>query len=232
MKLSLVVLSGKPEGKEIPIRLTQFLIGRDADCHLRPASPLISKRHCAILQREDKAFIRDFGSTNGTLVNQRQLQGECELQDGDMLKIGPLSFQVKITPEPEAAPVKAPEKDANKETLSDEAGNTLVAEKTTTGGTKPMPAMGTPARKGASAEEDLIADLLFDGNEPPGGGSPSDIPMGTTVMAMMGTEETPPEEADAAAPKDTRVKQKIADNKATADAAKAILEKYMRRPRT
>jgi hypothetical protein len=49
MKLSLVVLTpGKMEGKSIPITLSQFLIGRDPQCHLRPASALVSKRHCAL----------------------------------------------------------------------------------------------------------------------------------------------------------------------------------------
>src|SRR5262249_42642836 len=60
MKLSLIVLTpGKSEGQAIPINLSQFVIGRDAQCHLRPASALISKRHCAVLVRGDKAFVRD-----------------------------------------------------------------------------------------------------------------------------------------------------------------------------
>ena len=47
MKLSLLVLTpGKMEGKSIPITIPQFVIGRDPQCNLRPASALISKRHC------------------------------------------------------------------------------------------------------------------------------------------------------------------------------------------
>jgi pSer/pThr/pTyr-binding forkhead associated (FHA) protein len=230
MKLSLVVINGKPEGKEIPIRLTQFLIGRDADCHLRPASPLISKRHCAILIRNEQAFIRDFGSTNGTILNQVQLQGEAELHDGDTLKIGPLSFQVKLT---EVAPAKAPDKDSSKDTVADEAGSTMIGQKVAPAdNTQPMPVLKAGEKKG-SQDEDLIAEILFDGSVPPGGGSPSDIPMGTTVMAMMGAGgEAPPEEEKKPEPEKARSsKAKIQDNKATSDAAKAILEKYMRRPR-
>src|SRR5262245_34282485 len=96
MKVSLVVTQGKPEGKEIPIRLSQFLIGRDPECHLRPANPMISKRHCALLLREGKVFLRDFGSTNGTVLNQEMLRGEQELKNGDEFKVGPLGFKVKI----------------------------------------------------------------------------------------------------------------------------------------
>ena len=97
MKLSLVVLTpGKMEGKSIPITLSQFLIGRDPQCQLRPASALISKRHCALLVREGKAFVRDFESTNGTLVNDELIKGETELHQGDRLKIGPLDFRVEL----------------------------------------------------------------------------------------------------------------------------------------
>src|ERR1700722_1368138 len=97
MKLGLVVMTpGKQEGKLFEIKLAQFVIGRDPHCHLRPASPMISKRHCAILQREGKAFLRDFGSTNGSFVNDEPVKGEVELKHGDNLKIGPLLFTVKL----------------------------------------------------------------------------------------------------------------------------------------
>ncbi len=71
MKLSLIVLSeGKSKGQTIPIKLSQFLIGRDPQCQLRPASPIISKRHCAVIIKDDKVVVRDFNSTNGTFVNE------------------------------------------------------------------------------------------------------------------------------------------------------------------
>src|SRR6266508_1359935 len=97
MKLGLVVLTtGKQEGKLLPIALPQFLIGRDPQCHLRPASAAISKRHCAVIQRDGKVFVRDFDSTNGTFVNDVQVKGESELHNEDSLKVGPLLFTVKI----------------------------------------------------------------------------------------------------------------------------------------
>ena len=97
MKLSLVVLSeGKAKGHTIPITLSQFIIGRDAQCHLRPASALISKRHCAILVKNGKVFVRDFDSTNGTSVNNEPLKGERQLNGEDLLKVGPLEFRVKM----------------------------------------------------------------------------------------------------------------------------------------
>src|SRR5437868_10045760 len=101
MKLSLVVLTpGKMEGKPIAITLSQFVIGRDPECHLRPASALISKRHCAVLTRGETAFVRDFESTNGTYVNEERVTGERELHNEDRLKVGPLEFRVDLVAAP------------------------------------------------------------------------------------------------------------------------------------
>ncbi len=96
MKLSLVVNEGVHKGKIIAIPHKQFLIGRDPQCHLRPASNMISKRHCALLLRGDKVFVRDFESTNGTILNDVPVKGESELKNEDRLLIGPLSFLVHI----------------------------------------------------------------------------------------------------------------------------------------
>lgn len=110
MKLSLEVLTpGKGEGKVIPITLSQFVIGRDPQCHLRPASAVISKRHCAVLVKGERAFIRDFESTNGTFVNEEPVKGERELHNGDALKVGPLMFNVRLeTSLPVSKPTPAP----------------------------------------------------------------------------------------------------------------------------
>src|SRR5260370_979640 len=113
MKLSLIVLTaGKSAAKAIPITLSQFIIGRDPQCNLRPASPMISKRHCALLIKGGKVFIRDFDSTNGTFINNDPVKGEREIKHDDTLRVGPLEFKVVLeiaTPvnKPTPAPVPA-----------------------------------------------------------------------------------------------------------------------------
>jgi pSer/pThr/pTyr-binding forkhead associated (FHA) protein len=97
MKVSLVVMNpGKTEGHAIPITLSQFIIGRDPQCNLRPASPVISKRHCAILVKNGKVTLRDFDSTNGTFIGENQVKGEVPLDNDNILKVGPLTFKVVI----------------------------------------------------------------------------------------------------------------------------------------
>jgi len=225
MKLSLVVAQGKPEGREIPIRLPQFLIGRDPECHLRPVSPLVSKRHCALLIRDEKAYLRDFGSTNGSLVNGQQVQGEVEIKDGDELRLGPLNFRVKLVPTPQEA------RPSSADTISEETStsNTGVHATARTGGQTPAP---KPAKK-STDEDDVFAEMLFNlgGDEARSTAGKEEVPVDTTIMTNMAAETTDEEGRPGAKPDSRPSKLKI-DHQATSNAAKAILDKYMKRPRT
>lgn len=105
MKVKLVVAQGVHSGREIPLAGPEFAIGRDPQCQLRPSSPAISKKHCAVIVRGNKVFVRDYGSTNGTFVNGEGVKGEVEVADQANLKVGPLEFTISIA----AAPPPAPE---------------------------------------------------------------------------------------------------------------------------
>lgn len=97
MELTIKLLSGSSAGKEIKIPVKKFLIGRASDCHLRPHSDLISRHHCVLLVEEGFCAVRDFGSRNGTFVNEEQVVGQRELKNGDRLKVGNLEFEVQLT---------------------------------------------------------------------------------------------------------------------------------------
>jgi pSer/pThr/pTyr-binding forkhead associated (FHA) protein len=99
MEVKLTVVGGKSAGKQIPVAVPKFLIGRAEDCQLRPQSDLVSRHHCAILLEEGMAVVRDFGSRNGTFVNEERIRNERELKNGDRLKVGPLEFDVHLTVE-------------------------------------------------------------------------------------------------------------------------------------
>ncbi|MDB5306245.1 MAG: hypothetical protein JWO38_447 [Gemmataceae bacterium] len=101
MKVSLVVASGVHQGKVVSIVGTQFLIGRDPQCQLRPASQAVSKQHCAVIIRDGAVYLKDYGSTNGSLLNDVIVRDEERtLKNNDSLKIGPLDFTVRIEPTP------------------------------------------------------------------------------------------------------------------------------------
>ena len=212
MKLSLVVMSqGKAAGTVIPINLSQFLIGRDPQCHLRPASPLISKRHCAVLVKGGKVYLRDFGSTNGTFINDEPVKGERQMQPGDVLKVGPLLFRVQVET---SAPV-------------DKA-------------TPPPPQVKQPTGEAAGDDESIAAMLLSlqdESGESALGDAQAreeDIPSGTTVMDV---PNLPPDKAagpEAGADKKpgSDGKEKKPGSSTSSAAAAALLAKYSRRPRS
>jgi pSer/pThr/pTyr-binding forkhead associated (FHA) protein len=234
MKLSLVVRSPGPnEGKVLEIKLSQFVVGRDPQCHLRPASPMISKRHCAVLQREGKVFVRDFDSTNGTFVNNEPVKGEVELHNSDQLKMGPLLFEVRIEA---GAPVNRPTPPPPTKTAAASQANTpapSAAAKPTVASNTPAPpteAPAEPAAEDAASNDDDIAAMLLALHDDGSGGSsssPPEVPEGSTVHEM----PLPPEVAAQMAKNEKdKAKQSTLGN--TSSAAKSILEKYMKRPRT
>jgi predicted component of type VI protein secretion system len=108
MKVQLVVVRGKPEGKVIPLVGTNFKIGRGETCHLRPNSEQVSREHAEFTISGDSVIVRDLGSRNGTLVNGKALTAECRLKDRDLVQVGPLTFAVSITDEPAAKAAAAP----------------------------------------------------------------------------------------------------------------------------
>lgn len=71
-------------------RLTgpRVVIGRDTNCDIALDDPLSSRRHAAIFQAADGAFvIEDLGSKNGVLVNGTRIQRQA-LKHGDIVRIG------------------------------------------------------------------------------------------------------------------------------------------------
>jgi pSer/pThr/pTyr-binding forkhead associated (FHA) protein len=208
MKLSLVVLSeGKGQGQSIPIALSQFIIGRDPQCQLRPSSALISKRHCALIARSGKHFIRDFDSTNGTFLNDEPVKGEREIKHEDNLKVGPLLFRVVIE-------------------------GTVAVNKPT-----PLPKTLDKPDNDDDSVAAMLLDLADEGGSAPAksadgvpdGTTMMEMPSPFTKApddAKPAAPADPKAEAKAAAEK----KKKETGN--TSDAARAILEKYTRRQRS
>jgi predicted component of type VI protein secretion system len=104
MKVQLIVVRGKPEGKVIPLAGSKFKIGRGETCHLRPNSEQVSREHAEFTIESNAVIVRDLGSRNGTLVNGKALTTEpCKLKDRDLVQVGPLTFAVQILDAPVAA---------------------------------------------------------------------------------------------------------------------------------
>jgi predicted component of type VI protein secretion system len=96
MEIRLKVIGGKNDGKEIPVLVSDFVVGRGEGAHLRPASDLVSRKHCSIVSQQGKAVLIDHDSRNGTFLNGEQVKGQVDLKPGDRLRVGRLVFELLI----------------------------------------------------------------------------------------------------------------------------------------
>lgn len=98
MQIKLRVQSGGHAGKEIEVGQDKFLIGRSDSCQLRPKSESVSRKHCILAIKDGRVLAQDLKSRNGTFVNEKRLPPDKAkvLKDGDILRVGKLSFALVI----------------------------------------------------------------------------------------------------------------------------------------
>lgn len=227
MKISLVVASGVHQGKAIPVPGAKFLIGRDPQCQLRPASQAISKQHCAVLVRDGKVFVQDFGSTNGTFVNDEQLEAntEREIAAGERLRVGPLDFTIQFTAGSDSTPLPEALKSvggSKTEGLKAAAG----VKPTSSTAAKPAPKLQPqPIPKATSEDPDAAAAMLLGMDDDDPTGAPPVVPEGSTVFELPAGGVATPK------PDEKKDPKKVISREDSSNAASEILRKYMRRPR-
>jgi hypothetical protein len=68
-------------------------IGRSGEADVRIVDRYASGVHARIFSRDGRTYVEDMKSTNGTLLNDATLNGEAELVDGDVVRIGDTEFR-------------------------------------------------------------------------------------------------------------------------------------------
>ena len=90
------LLDREDDGRRFDIVLSDPMsIGR-ANCDVViTGDDALSKRHCELYVRDEKVYVRDLSSSNGTKINGRKIE-ESELSDGDELTVGARNYIVRI----------------------------------------------------------------------------------------------------------------------------------------
>ena len=99
MTWKLQAITAEFTGQEISVE-RDMLVGRHQDAEILLQSTDISRKHAALLFRDDHIWVKDLNSTNGTFVNGERVEQEqeIELHDGDMLQFASFMFMI-IAPE-------------------------------------------------------------------------------------------------------------------------------------
>ncbi len=89
---TLRILNGSLKGQEIDLQLEPNFIGRAPSNDVRLPDAGVSSKHAKIWAENDQWWVMDLGSTNGTLVNNADIDREA-LKNGDRLAFGPVVCQ-------------------------------------------------------------------------------------------------------------------------------------------
>src|SRR5213082_102406 len=90
------------DGREYVITGTSLVFGREAGCDVVVAGKDVSRRHAEIVHTPQGYVVVD-SSTNGTFVNEEQVQGQRILARTDVIRMGEEQFRFYA----EAAPLTA-----------------------------------------------------------------------------------------------------------------------------
>ena len=105
MIVKLLVVHGKPAGRELLFGPGEHFLGRGPECQVRFNSEWVSRQHCVLVVADGEAKIRDLGSRNGTLVNGVLIREAATLAEGDRVQIGPVTFEARFgSQEPPTGP--------------------------------------------------------------------------------------------------------------------------------
>ena len=88
----LVVINGLDLGRKHGLDQSSVLIGRSSKTDIQIDQDSISRNHAMLLNDGTRYLVRDLGSTNGTYVNDHQIN-EHTLIDGDQIRVGRTIFK-------------------------------------------------------------------------------------------------------------------------------------------
>lgn len=104
-----VILISHPEGLKLGTRWRLdrgevLEIGRSAGCDISlPKALSVSRRHALLRFVDGVVYLEDLGSTNGTAINDQQIEGRVRLKGGDRFQVGTVHFKFLQESDPEHA---------------------------------------------------------------------------------------------------------------------------------
>jgi len=93
MTWKLQAITGEITGQEISVD-RDMLVGRHQDADVLLQAAEISRRHAALLLKDQLLWVQDLNSSNGTFINDIRIEQEKQLHDGDIVQFASFKFSV------------------------------------------------------------------------------------------------------------------------------------------
>jgi len=91
-----VALTGEQKGEDFRIRDGQNIIGSASDADIVLRDSAVSSKHASLRYKDQKFFLTDLDSTNGTFLNEGTSSiAREELKDNDIVRIGDITLKFK-----------------------------------------------------------------------------------------------------------------------------------------
>ncbi len=83
--------------KDFALQSAPVIIGRSPQATIRIDNPAVSHHHARVFLKDDKYYVQDLGSLNGTFLNGAQIT-EAALREGDSIEIGNHNIRFWLKP--------------------------------------------------------------------------------------------------------------------------------------
>ena len=93
MTWKLQAITGEFTGQEITVD-HDVLVGRGQDADLVLQAAEVSRKHAALLLKDEQLWVQDLNSSNGTFVNDLRIEQDVQLHEGDIVQFAGLKFSV------------------------------------------------------------------------------------------------------------------------------------------
>lgn len=126
MDVRFVIVSPASRKAAHAVRLP-VLVGRSDEAKFRVQQDSVSRRHCELFLKADAVFVRDLGSTNGTLVNGERISSSVAtpVPPGAEIRVGGIVFRVDYESAAAPAPAEPRGDDTVPMPAADDATETL-----------------------------------------------------------------------------------------------------------
>lgn len=94
MKWTLQAISSELDNQNFEIIDSTVLVGRHQNCNLVLQSSKISRKHAAFHIKDQQLWLEDLQSSNGTFINEIQIDRPTQLESDDVIQFADLQFRV------------------------------------------------------------------------------------------------------------------------------------------